>query len=55
MPFWITMEFSEEQLVALSNVLLVLIFLAASGMSASSAMIWQELPGPTPKAGFPLE
>ena len=46
--------FSDEQLVALSNVLDRAIFAAASSMSAVSSTMTATLPAPTPIAGVPL-
>ena len=50
-----TTLFSDEQLVALSNVLERMIFAAASAQSAVSSTITATLPAPTPSAGVPLE
>jgi hypothetical protein len=46
--------FSDEQLVALSNVFERAIFAAASAMSAVSSTMTATLPTPTPIAGVPL-
>ena len=46
--------FSEEQLVALSNIFDILIFFAVSSKSAVSSTITVTLPWPTPIAGVPL-
>lgn len=47
--------FSDEQLVALSNIFERMILAAASAQSALSSTITATLPAPTPSAGVPLE
>ena len=55
MASWTTTEFSLEQEVALSKVLLAESLRAASPGSAVSSTMPTAFPAPTPKEGVPLE